>query len=156
MWEPRRLTTLWASTACYRDSIFITHLRLVLLELCLRFPTKIFNVLFSHAWYMPHRSHPLWYVHSNTISRTVCFCKVRGCIAAPWRCEARHRNVVEPLKCEFLAGCFAVLPGLHRDEWKDNWWIGEELDWNGRGLVALLFRYSSRRTEEDHGNFQSG
>jgi hypothetical protein len=20
MWEPRRLTTLWASTACYRDS----------------------------------------------------------------------------------------------------------------------------------------
>jgi hypothetical protein len=22
MWEPRRLTTLWASTACYRDSLF--------------------------------------------------------------------------------------------------------------------------------------
>jgi hypothetical protein len=21
MWEPRRLTTLWASTACYRDSL---------------------------------------------------------------------------------------------------------------------------------------
>jgi hypothetical protein len=21
MWEPRRLTTLWASTACYRDSV---------------------------------------------------------------------------------------------------------------------------------------
>jgi hypothetical protein len=26
MWEPRRLTTLWASTACYRDSFtFINH-----------------------------------------------------------------------------------------------------------------------------------
>jgi hypothetical protein len=22
MWEPRRLTTLWASTACYRDSFY--------------------------------------------------------------------------------------------------------------------------------------
>jgi hypothetical protein len=28
MWEPRRLTTLWASTACYRDGFtlrYITH-----------------------------------------------------------------------------------------------------------------------------------
>jgi hypothetical protein len=25
MWEPRRLTTLWASTACYRGS-FLLHL----------------------------------------------------------------------------------------------------------------------------------
>jgi hypothetical protein len=23
MWEPRRLTTLWASTACYRDTFFL-------------------------------------------------------------------------------------------------------------------------------------
>jgi hypothetical protein len=23
MWEPRRLTTLWASTACYRDSFYL-------------------------------------------------------------------------------------------------------------------------------------
>jgi hypothetical protein len=27
MWEPRRLVTLWASTACYRDSFFLTRLR---------------------------------------------------------------------------------------------------------------------------------
>jgi hypothetical protein len=26
MWEPRRLTTLWASTACYRDSFPFLHL----------------------------------------------------------------------------------------------------------------------------------
>jgi hypothetical protein len=27
MWEPRRLTTLWASTACHKDSfIFLRHL----------------------------------------------------------------------------------------------------------------------------------
>jgi hypothetical protein len=27
MWEPRRLTTLWASTACYRDSFtFYLHI----------------------------------------------------------------------------------------------------------------------------------
>jgi hypothetical protein len=25
MWEPRRLTTLWASTACYRDIASLTH-----------------------------------------------------------------------------------------------------------------------------------
>jgi hypothetical protein len=24
MWEPRRLTTLWAFTACYRDSLTLT------------------------------------------------------------------------------------------------------------------------------------
>jgi hypothetical protein len=23
MWEPQRLTTLWASTACYRDSFYL-------------------------------------------------------------------------------------------------------------------------------------
>jgi hypothetical protein len=26
MWEPRRLTTLWASTACYRDSFTLPQL----------------------------------------------------------------------------------------------------------------------------------
>jgi hypothetical protein len=26
MWEPRRLTTLWASTACYRDSFYTFQL----------------------------------------------------------------------------------------------------------------------------------
>jgi hypothetical protein len=24
MWEPRRVTTLWASTACYRDNVFFS------------------------------------------------------------------------------------------------------------------------------------
>jgi hypothetical protein len=28
MWEPRRLTTLWASTACYRDSFTLPYLTL--------------------------------------------------------------------------------------------------------------------------------
>jgi hypothetical protein len=26
MWEPRHLTTLWASTACYRDSFTFTYI----------------------------------------------------------------------------------------------------------------------------------
>jgi hypothetical protein len=26
MWQPRRLTTLWASTACYRDSVAFFHI----------------------------------------------------------------------------------------------------------------------------------
>jgi hypothetical protein len=25
MWKPRRLTTVWASTACYRDSFALTY-----------------------------------------------------------------------------------------------------------------------------------
>jgi hypothetical protein len=29
MWEPRRLTTLWASTACYRDSFTSSFTRLL-------------------------------------------------------------------------------------------------------------------------------
>jgi hypothetical protein len=33
MWEPQRLSTLWASTACYRDSFTFTdmadHLRML-------------------------------------------------------------------------------------------------------------------------------
>jgi hypothetical protein len=28
MWEPRRLTALWASTACYRDSLILIFLNL--------------------------------------------------------------------------------------------------------------------------------
>jgi hypothetical protein len=42
MWEPRRLITLWASTACYRDSftIFFTFL------------SKVhFNIIF-HLWFL--------------------------------------------------------------------------------------------------------
>jgi hypothetical protein len=35
MWEPRRLTTLWASTACYRDS-FTLRLPLTLPVLAYR------------------------------------------------------------------------------------------------------------------------
>jgi hypothetical protein len=30
MWEPRRLTTLWASTACYRDKFTFLPLRITL------------------------------------------------------------------------------------------------------------------------------
>jgi hypothetical protein len=26
MWEPRRLTTLWVSTACYRDNSLLSHI----------------------------------------------------------------------------------------------------------------------------------
>jgi hypothetical protein len=28
MWEPRRLTTLWASTACYKDRFTFSHVNL--------------------------------------------------------------------------------------------------------------------------------
>jgi hypothetical protein len=36
MWEPRRLTTLWVSTACYRDSftLFNTVLLVYLFGIC--------------------------------------------------------------------------------------------------------------------------
>jgi hypothetical protein len=32
MWEPRRLTTIWASTACYRDSFTFTFTFLLILH----------------------------------------------------------------------------------------------------------------------------
>jgi hypothetical protein len=32
MWEPRRLTTLWASTACHRDSFTFTFLVVVVVD----------------------------------------------------------------------------------------------------------------------------
>jgi hypothetical protein len=35
MWEPRRLTTLWASTACYRDGFTFTYV-------CLRSVIRVF------------------------------------------------------------------------------------------------------------------
>jgi hypothetical protein len=31
MWEPRRLTTLWAFMACYRDSFTFTLLQLIII-----------------------------------------------------------------------------------------------------------------------------
>jgi hypothetical protein len=34
MWEPQRLTTLWASTACYRDSFFYLHNRRGFMIMC--------------------------------------------------------------------------------------------------------------------------
>jgi hypothetical protein len=33
MWEPRRITTLWASTACYRDSFAFTTETVQILQL---------------------------------------------------------------------------------------------------------------------------
>jgi hypothetical protein len=37
MWEPQRLTTLWASTACYRDRFTLLHLQYLILELIITY-----------------------------------------------------------------------------------------------------------------------
>jgi hypothetical protein len=47
MWEPRRLATLWASTACYRDS-FTFYIN-----------TKSdFLATFMYIWYLQLGKHP--------------------------------------------------------------------------------------------------
>jgi hypothetical protein len=50
MWEPRRLTTLWASTACYRDSFtFFKHIN-----------TGINLRYIVHHWHCHLRQYPTW------------------------------------------------------------------------------------------------
>jgi hypothetical protein len=50
MWEPRRLTTLWASTACYRDRFFFTLLLLPLNshEICSYFRSCLSQHIAKH------------------------------------------------------------------------------------------------------------
>jgi hypothetical protein len=70
MCEPRRLTTLWASTACYRDSftlLIISSLRAIVTKIvssnqvlnqnCVRISCLL------HACYMSHQIHPAWWVY---------------------------------------------------------------------------------------------
>jgi hypothetical protein len=48
MWEPRRLTALWASTACYRDSFtFFTFISLSVPSLAIAFRSSFCNRLIS-------------------------------------------------------------------------------------------------------------
>jgi hypothetical protein len=48
MWEPRRLTTLWASTACYRDSFPFYFFAVVSVERSFISELQLENGLFSH------------------------------------------------------------------------------------------------------------
>jgi hypothetical protein len=43
MWEPRRLTNLWASTACYRDSFTFFFYLYLILKLFLQATYKLLN-----------------------------------------------------------------------------------------------------------------
>jgi hypothetical protein len=52
-WEPRCLTTLWASTACYRDSYIVIVLKIVWNSL------ECLESLFNHPYrYDPRRCMP--------------------------------------------------------------------------------------------------
>jgi hypothetical protein len=56
MWKPRRLTTLWASTACYRDSFnFITFIQIFHYSVCrilLLFDTILYSCsAAAHLYY---------------------------------------------------------------------------------------------------------
>jgi hypothetical protein len=51
MWEPQRLTTLWASTACYRDSF-------TFLSFCVGSSVSLKNIFFIPSLYSPVRKKP--------------------------------------------------------------------------------------------------
>jgi hypothetical protein len=50
MWEPRRLTTLWASTACYTDSFYMFRP-----DLALRWGRFTFTTSRVHCSHLPKR-----------------------------------------------------------------------------------------------------
>jgi hypothetical protein len=93
MWEPRRLTTLWASTACYRDSFFI----LLYLNLryypghCLRRLRKNIKNLSVPAENLP--SHL-----PNTDQRRQCLSQLKGWSWSQFICNNRTN---ECLKSDF-------------------------------------------------------
>jgi hypothetical protein len=70
MLEPRRRTTLWASTACYRDRFTFCLMNQRLLEITWYVHTEVHQFTFpSYAtvasWWIPHCSHfmiiPMWF-----------------------------------------------------------------------------------------------
>jgi hypothetical protein len=67
MWEPRRLTTLLASTACYRDSFTFLPCRPRSLSFRLHYPTVVWVCLLSHACYALRPSHPTSFDHPNNV-----------------------------------------------------------------------------------------
>jgi hypothetical protein len=90
-WGPWRLTSLWASTACYRNSftffkfyvnlLFIYNPNNTLIsygsqKMSLVFPVVSFRLAFPpissmHSSYMSYLSHPPWLDHSNYTWRRV-------------------------------------------------------------------------------------
>jgi hypothetical protein len=50
MWEPRRLTTLWARTACYRDSFTLFFTTFMALLNITEEETSVYNSLPILAW----------------------------------------------------------------------------------------------------------
>jgi hypothetical protein len=55
MWEPRRLTALWASTASYRDSFTLLHIRVYI-----GCPAEVFECKLWASWF-----HVLIYMFAN-------------------------------------------------------------------------------------------
>jgi hypothetical protein len=52
MWEPRRLTTVWTSTACYRDSFAFLYNQYPILSPCARNSARLKPSLLNitHKW----------------------------------------------------------------------------------------------------------
>jgi hypothetical protein len=51
MWEPRRLTTLWASTACYRDSFTFIFTSLIIKVLTIfKMNSCVYTYCHVHEW----------------------------------------------------------------------------------------------------------
>jgi hypothetical protein len=73
MWEPRRLTTLWASTTCYRDSL------------------TFFSSGFS--WQIRRRNRPLYMIIQNNMADAPWGMEVHRPTSAGSICEVfRHDN----------------------------------------------------------------
>jgi hypothetical protein len=81
MWEPRCLTTLWASTACYRDSsfglLFITDVANFLRGVRLYWVIYIHHAFASRCrklrrWYRKLCQHCLFHVRTNSFSCSAC------------------------------------------------------------------------------------
>jgi hypothetical protein len=65
MWEPRRLTTLWASTACYRDSFtFLPYFENVgapsLSDVGRYVVVRMFSVYFRYSYAGRKFRHTFW------------------------------------------------------------------------------------------------
>jgi hypothetical protein len=63
MWEPRRLTSLWAFTACYKDSFIFSPLPLSSLSICISDQTWGFLNTITQAERVSTNMNPRYNIH---------------------------------------------------------------------------------------------
>jgi hypothetical protein len=132
MWDPRRLTTLWALTACYRDSFtfYSSHF----------YNTRYMLRPFNPSWF--HHYNGIWWTSQTIKTRTMHFLpasrRFRGMPHVPL-----NFALLSVCRLNALSGGQIMFPCCHRRCIYRPWTVLHALCVSNNQTQCLVSRYRS-------------